>query len=474
MLAVLVGLVWLWSPEWKTKHDTFHITAGSEEGLRHLIAVKLAEFSTEEHVGLEVIPTSGSRDALTKVNSGELHFALAQGGLPSSKYPDIRQVAVLHIEPLHLLVKPEVEGEGSVDHYTLTELSERYLDRSNLRFNVSTSGSGTNALATVLLQFFNLQAGVDYESTRLSYSELMDPEMPFTELPDAVFTVSSLPSPVASYLINEKGYRPVELAMADAFRIDWSRHAAGHVNRVLRQHVVASTIPAFTYQVNPPVPRVAIPTLGTRLHLVAHRDIPADAVEHVVDAIYDSPFASSAEPKLVVNLLQTSAEFPLHPGAADYLQKKTPIITEHVVAMTEQVLAIMGTIFGAALFLWQGMLFARRRRRDRQFLVCIERVGEIEQRSLEYERDPAMTIDSLVDLQGELNQIKSDMVQQFQRGDIDGADTLSGFLMHVNDANENLTRLCIAARNELSRQNSRGGPAAESKTSATPSRVSER
>ena len=92
------------------------------------------------------------------------------------------------------------------------------------------------------------------------------------------------------------------------------------------------------------------------------------------------------------------------------------------------------------------MAFARRRRRDRQFLSCIERVGEIEQRAMQYECDELMDIDDLVGLQQELTEIRRGMVKQFQDGAIDGADTLSGFLMHVNDANENLTRMILHER----------------------------
>ena len=65
---------------------------------------------------------------------------------------------------------------------------------------------------------------------------------------------------------------------------------------------------------------------------------------------------------------------------------------------------------------------------------------------MEFETNDAMTVDDLVHLQAELNDIKTDMIQQFQSGDIDGADTLSGFLMHVNNANEHLTRMILHER----------------------------
>lgn len=166
----------------------------------------------------------------------------------------------------------------------------------------------------------------------------------------------------------------------------------------------------------------------------------------MIESVYGTTLATASDPPLSISLLQNSPEFELHTGSAAYLRKKTPIITEEVVALTEQLLAILGTVSGALLFVWQGVLFCRRRRRDRQFLSCIERVSEIEHRAMRYESDEEMTVDDLIRLQSELNAIKNDMIEQFQSGDIDGADTLSGFLMHVNDANENLTRMILHDR----------------------------
>ena len=65
---------------------------------------------------------------------------------------------------------------------------------------------------------------------------------------------------------------------------------------------------------------------------------------------------------------------------------------------------------------------------------------------MQYEHDESMDLDDLVGLQQELTDIRTGMIKQFQDGAIDGADTLSGFLMHVNDANENLTRMILHER----------------------------
>ena len=150
------------------------------------------------------------------------------------------------------------------------------------------------------------------------------PDAMTTDLPDLVFTVSSLPSPVAKHLIDRHGYRPVELAVSDAFRLDWHEGSFSNAgngdpqHRVLRKSIVEATIPAFTYQVSPPVPREPLRTLGTRLQLIVHRDTPPAAVERVVDSVYGTNFANVSEPMLTIDLLRTAPEFELHAGATIY------------------------------------------------------------------------------------------------------------------------------------------------------------
>lgn len=200
-LAIVGVSTFLWLPRNSNEPTRLTISAGSSAGLRHSIALSLADFTRQVALDLEVVPTSGSRDALQKVEAGQLDLALIQGGLSHTEYRNVRQVAVLHVEPLHLLVKPDPAASGGTTpgHYTLEDLSHRVRGHK-FKVNVSTEGSGTHALATELLNFFALRSGVDYEPTFLGYEELE--ELSTEELPDAVFTVSSLPSPVARHLIS--------------------------------------------------------------------------------------------------------------------------------------------------------------------------------------------------------------------------------------------------------------------------------
>ena len=59
-------------------------------------------------LSLRIVGTRGSLEALSRVDSGELDLALVQGGLDPKFHPNVRQVAALHVEPMHLLVKEEI------------------------------------------------------------------------------------------------------------------------------------------------------------------------------------------------------------------------------------------------------------------------------------------------------------------------------------------------------------------------------
>ena len=446
LLVLLASVYWLFAPPRKEKYE-LSLTAGDALGRRQNIANSLADSARSHGVDLVQEDSTGSVDALHLVESGECDLALVQGGLKDPDLVNVRQVAVLHVEPLHLLVKPTLAGAANADinhsHVTsLAQLGQALQETHTPTINVGSKGSGTNLLASELLAFFGLNAGKDYQVSHFGYEELRS--MTSEELPSAVFTVSSLPSPIARHLINEQGFVLVELSVARAFKLDWTKQE--NSASFSRRKTFEADIPAFVYSVNPPIPDRSLSTIGCRLHLVANSKTDERAIQLVNEAVYGSSWAGTFQPPLDFNDLNASAEFPLHEGAASYLRNKTPLITENVIGLTEQLIAICGAVVGGLVFLWQAALIRKRRRRDRQFLACIERVGEIEQASMRYERDDHMQLSDLLQLHEELNQMKRDMVKQFQSGDIEGAETLSGFLMHVNDAHENVTRLILHER----------------------------
>lgn len=151
-------------------------------------------------------------------------YSTEPGRSIEERYPHVNQVAPLHLEPLHLLVKSDVaaliKGNG------LVALGGREI-------NTGVSGSGTHVLATMLLRFLGMHSsklpgptGVSasqwpnhYIESLLSYEQMLSTS-DVTQLPDAIFSVSSLPSAFAKEMIERHNYELVELPFSDAFALD--------------------------------------------------------------------------------------------------------------------------------------------------------------------------------------------------------------------------------------------------------------
>src|SRR5262249_21008062 len=117
------------------------LTAGQEEGTRHRIAQELRREAARRGLFIDVRPMAGSSDALRAVEAGQVDAALVQGGLEMRDSPVLRQVATLHVEPLHLLVKEEIHRAVA---RSLAGLRGKVV-------NLGEPGSGSRLLATDVL-----------------------------------------------------------------------------------------------------------------------------------------------------------------------------------------------------------------------------------------------------------------------------------------------------------------------------------
>ena len=213
LLAVGIGL-YLYFANPPSFDRQITITGGSSAGLRSQIARRLAVESRKQGLRLRVVESEGSKQALDRVDRGLLDMALVQGGLDPATHSHVRQLAALHIEPLHLLVKPDLAPSVRAQ-------------LANLRgktVNLSTPGTGTHDLSLEVLKFAGLRprrgdgAG-DFKVSTASYREL-EAQVDRGELPDAVFTVSDLPSPLVRLLIARRQYQLVPLPFGEAFSLD--------------------------------------------------------------------------------------------------------------------------------------------------------------------------------------------------------------------------------------------------------------
>jgi TRAP transporter TAXI family solute receptor len=427
---VLCLIVLAWRDE---RPHRLRISGGSADGRRHKLAQELAREAARKGVEISVIPTAGSENALDRVEAGNLELALVQGGLDTRQRSHLREVAPLHLEHLHLLVKKEI-AQAVRDQ--LTELQGKVIE-------AGIEGSGTKVLATRVLN----RLGITYTPSNLNPAALLE-STDRTSLPDAIFQVSSLPSPLAQHLITRQRFQLVPVPFYEAMLIEHrDTTEEDPESRSGLLFAYDAEIPAFTYGQTPE----AIRTIGTRLLLVARDTTDDEAVELLVETIYSAPFNHVAYPALNRELLSEPPEMRWHDGTLRFLDRR-PASQQETVELINNQLGIAGAVMGVAFFFWQFLRRQWRRVRERGFEHYILRVARIERQSLDLELAATLDLKELLRLREELGRLKDEALERFAAGDLEGEELMTAFLGHVADTRDHLARLILHERDNIEEQ----------------------
>src|SRR5262249_53444350 len=79
----------------------------------------------------------------------------------------------------------------------------------------------------------------------------------------------------------------------------------------------------------------------------------------------------------------------------------------------------------------------------------ILRVAQVERQALALARAPTLDLAALLQLQEDLTRIKGEALERFADGELEGAELMSGFLVHTSDARDFLIRLILHERDNL-------------------------
>lgn len=433
--------IWLWSP-WRVEPILrLRVAAGESSGARYEMASALKDHLSKHRIELELVPSQGSEDSLTLLDKGKIDLALVQGGLNLRDRKQVRQISALQIEPLHVLVKEEIE----------VAFQEKGLKGlQGKRVFAGSPSSGTHVLAVNLLDFLELglDPSRDPNSVILvdefrSYEDLFQASA--DAIPDAIFHVSMVPSPIADKLTGQRGYRLVSVPYARAF----TRSGAIEARDLNRSLVSECTIPAYTYGVSPDVPDRDLLTLGSRMLLVAHRDLANTSIQRLLSAIFDPDLMRHTNLDLDSKVLELPAEYELHPGVAQYRNRNKALIASDIIDYMDNLLAILATVAGALFFLYQWYAEHRRSERESRFAEFMTRVIAIEQSALNTEVASKLDLGHLIRLQRELASLKGEAVRGFAAGEWHGTPMLNGLLALINDTREQITRLILHERENI-------------------------
>jgi hypothetical protein len=342
---------------------------------------------------------------------------------------------------MHLLVKKELYHEVSA---SLGALAGKTVD-------LEEAGSGTHALATAVLDFVGLQPRDrdpvrGYVPLSLDRQQLLI-ERDSARLPDAVFLVSSLPSMTIRFLVTKHAYRLVPLPFAEALALESLANATADDDKpayqasVVLGRIRSAIIPAFTYEVDPPVPDQPISTLGTRLLLVAHKDIPPKAAYRLAEGIYAAELGAIISPPLDARLMDLPPEFPWHEGAILYRERNSPLLSKEIIDSAHKGLAIFAAAVSGLFFLWQWFKLSGQARRNHAFTKYIKELRKIEGRILAIEQGEHALASELHALQDEVYALKARAMEEFAHEDMAVKQLLFVFVVEANHARELVTRL---------------------------------
>jgi TRAP transporter TAXI family solute receptor len=415
IVVLLVGAV-VWFHDNGPAAWGLTMTGGDELGARHQLATILAHEVQPAGVTITVRPTQGSEEAMAMVDAGTLDMALVQGGLTVG--PNVRQVAALYPEPLHLLVRADLAPLG------IPGLVGK-------RVNLGSKGSGTRQLATTVLAFAGLTPGRDFVDESSGYEALR--AMPPEDLPDALFAVLSIPADLATWFVRERGYHLIEIPFAEAlayrdFRISSAR------------------IPLMTYSVNPPVPDRDLQTVGNQLLLVANANVDPRAIDLVVQGVYDGGFARAANlPALNSSALDRLPELPLHEGTRTYRSRKDPLLTTEAIDNIESMRSFAVSMAIALFLFWRWYS----RRRAIGFEKYISEVTAIEREALKLEAALPINLAEAQRLRARLGELKTEAIERSALGELKSEELMHSFLTHVTDVRGYLNSIILYERERL-------------------------
>jgi TRAP-type uncharacterized transport system substrate-binding protein len=409
--------------------ERLSISGGNVCPFRERIAARMSA-EINDGVVIDVLPGTNSQAICEAVDRHELDLGIVLGGFPADEYPNVRQVASLGVNPLHLLVRAD-SNSGSP---SLNSLRGK-------RVSLGERGSNGELLSRLLLQFAGLQPSsgetsgdftAEYRTEQELHRMLQDlrrapaeTRTAFAELlPDAVFIVDTLPTPLVDELVQVGRYQLVPLPYATALHVDDRRKHRRSDSALSNRQLEAATIPAFTYGVDPAVPPADCPTFGLRLLLVANEKSSPTAVRRVLESI--SNFVAQRH-GIELKVDEEYEEFPHHDGVKAYLRGLQPFSVIDWVDDVERTFSIFGAGLAGIFALW-GFMRGRNSVRADKHLRQLDRIERIIRGDERDDHAPTLPNELLNYLEGRLAQIKKSAIDDYAAGRLTGDDALVNIL----------------------------------------------
>jgi TRAP-type uncharacterized transport system substrate-binding protein len=395
------------------------ITGGDILSNRHFLARMLQKEAASNGVALTLDPMSGSKEALAAVDEGRLDLAVIQDGL-ENKYPNVRHVAYVAPEPLHLLVHPDIK-----------EIS----DLRGSRINLGSLQGGTRIVAKQVLEFSGLEDGVQYVETNFLPEELL--QMRADKLPQAIVIASFAPSDAVEFLVKERGFVLLEIPFPAslALRLGW---------------VADSKILAYTYNVKPAVPNRDIKTVGVNIHLVANKNVEPRAVFMVLESLYAPGLGTKLNFKLNEDLLTTRSGYPLSEGSKLFMARKNPLFSAATLDKLKGLFGLLLSTLSTVLVVMKWFKGAEPPADpvtwdDAAFIAWLVRVGELEKEfdAGSARASKAVARELALGLQAQLAHIKAEALERTGQARLENPQLPQLLLLAIAEARARFMQVLV-------------------------------
>ncbi len=133
-------------------------------------------------------------------------------------------------------------------------------------------------------------------------------------MPDAIITVSSVPSNLVDILVHRYRYQVVEIPFPEALAL---RHGWATNGSIL----------PYTYDISPPTPATNIRTVAVNMHLVAHAHTDPEAVKRLLELLYSPAVQTRLGAPLDEKQIDVPSGYPISAGLTAYLTRNDSILT---------------------------------------------------------------------------------------------------------------------------------------------------
>ena len=327
------------------------IVAGGEPGGNYAAGARAlgSVLKKSKDWDAKVLESSGSASNIDLLATGKADLGFVQNDTPGSD--DIRAVAVLYEETLHVLVR---ENNASVQ-----DLAGKFI-------SIGQVGSGTEGLAKAAFAQFGIPINMELarrESLRQGIASLRKGTV------DATCVVTGLGNPVVAEALSAGGIRLLSLPAA----------ASAHAYPFARTAV----IPAGTYPVTPGfgLPKTDLPTIATDVVLACRAGLATDDVLELTKAVHEGRASLAMAHPLLARISRPEEkahlQFPVHEGARQHYERDDPGFLQNWAEPMALLLSVLAIAWGVGGALKEFLLQRRKDSLDVYFEQVSELTGEL-------------------------------------------------------------------------------------------------